>query len=110
MNLQLHGRLKIPDQKLLGYALNPERDKNKAKAFLLALGYTQANYEELKAKILEKANRDSFRERGDTGFGMRYNQVIEITGANGKTAKVMTAWIQDGDDYRLTSVYVTNRS
>ena len=109
MNLQLH-ELKIPDQKLLGYALNPERDKNKAKAFLLALGYTQANYEELKAKILEKANRDSFRERGDAGFGMRYNQVIEISGANGKTAKVMTAWIQDGDDYRLTSVYVTNRS
>lgn len=48
-------------------------------------------------------------ERGDVGFGMRYQQVMQLTGANGKTANVVTAWIKDEDDFRLTSIYVTKK-
>ncbi len=40
---------------------------------------------------------------------MRYEYIIEITGANGKKANVLTAWIENGNKKRLTSVYVTNR-
>ena len=37
---------------------------------------------------------------------MRYEQILELTGPNGKKAKVLTAWIQDDEDKRLVSVYV----
>lgn len=37
---------------------------------------------------------------------MRYEQISELTSSNGKQAKILTAWIQDGDDKRLVSVYV----
>lgn len=40
---------------------------------------------------------------------MRYEQIIEITGANGKKANVLTAWIESKDGKRLTSIYVTKK-
>ena len=99
----------IPDEKFIGYALNPLKDENKAKAFQMALGYTQENYQELKEQIMKLADESKFVEKGDSGYGMRYEYILEITGANGKKANVLTAWIQQGKDKRLTSVYVTNK-
>ncbi len=99
----------IPDEKFIGYALNPLKDENKAKAFEMALGYTQENYQELKEQIMKLADESKFVEKGDSGYGMRYEYILEITGANGKKANVLTAWIQQGKDKRLTSVYVTNK-
>ena len=37
---------------------------------------------------------------------MRYEQTVVISGPNGKTAKVLTAWIDDGNDKRLTTVHI----
>ena len=48
----------------------------------------------------------SITEKGDNGYGMRYEQVVEIAGPNGKTAKVLTAWIQDGDNKRLVTIHI----
>ncbi len=75
----------------------------------MALGYTQENYQELKEQIMKLADESKFVEKGDSGYGMRYEYILEITGANGKKANVLTAWIQQGKDKRLTSVYVTNK-
>lgn len=99
----------LPDIKFIGYALDPIKAPDKAKAFELALGYKQSNYEELKSNIMAHLNESKFVEKGDGGFGMRYEYIMELVGANGKKANVLTAWIEDGEQKRLTSVYVTKR-
>ena len=99
----------LPDAKLSGYALNPKVDPHKAEAFATALGYTMANADLLKQNILDHIDEDKFVEKGDKGFGMRYEYIMELLGPNGKKANVLTAWIQDDGKKRLTSVYVTKR-
>ena len=102
--------LAIPQAKLSGYALNPQKDPNKAKAFEMALGYTMSNAADLEKNIFDHLDEENFIEKGDTGYGMRYENILTLTGPNGKQANVMTAWIDDGNGgKRLTSIYVTKR-
>ena len=101
--------LAIPTAKLAGYALNPLKAPDKAKAFQLALGYDQSNAEELLQNILDHVDESRFVEKGDAGYGMLYELIIRLTGANGKEANVLTAWIAEGDKKRMTSVYVTDK-
>jgi len=101
--------ISMPDTKFTEYALNPLKQPAKAKAFKL-IGYTKDNYEDLRKAIEDKIDEKLFVEKGDIGFGMRYECIVKITGPNGKTAHVLTAWIEEkSGDKRLTSVYVTNR-
>ena len=46
--------------------------------------------------------------KGDKGWGILYEVIMDIHGANGKTAKVLTAWIDDKKtgEMRLTTVHV----
>ncbi len=104
-----NGNFIIPVNKLTAYALDCDKDPNKAKAFESALGYTQKNANDLIANIMEHVSEENLIERGDKGHGMRYESIIPLTGANGKIANVLTAWIRDEDHLRLTSVYVTRR-
>jgi hypothetical protein len=103
------GNLAIPMQKLVGYALDPQKAPDKAKAFELALGYTKDNAAELLQSIFDNADESRFVEKGDSGFGMRYEYIMELEGPNGKKARVVTAWIRENGKLRLTSVYVTGR-
>lgn len=108
MDLQFFA--KVPDEKLTKYALNMEHPsgKNKAIAFKEALGYTQENYEDLKAKILDSFNEKELVYKREDKYGKRYEQIMRIKGPNGKTANVLTAWIKENDNAepRLTSIYV----
>ena len=99
----------VPGVKLTDYALNPIKAPDKAKAFKTALGYDQSNYKELEKNILDHIDESKFVSKGDSGYGMRYEYIMELTGANGKKANVLTAWIEDGKNKRMTSVYVTKR-
>ena len=56
-----------------------------------------------------RSSEKKFVKKGDGGYGMRYEYVVNIEGVNGKNANVLTAWIQDGDNKRLVSVYVTDK-
>ena len=98
----------IPRGKFTEYALNPSKDANKAEAFRKALGYTLENVDELISQIYDKISEYDAREKPDNGWGKRYEVIMDITGPNGKTAKVLTAWIDDKNtgEMRLTSVYV----
>lgn len=111
MDLQFFA--KIPDEKLTEYALNFEHPtgKEKAKAFKEALGYTKESYADLKAKILDSFNEKELVYKREDKYGKRYEQIMQITGPNGKTANVLTAWIKDNDNTepRLTSIYVDKR-
>ena len=107
INIQLFA--KIPKEKFINYALDPIRQPDKAKAFKDALGYTLENYQELIDNINLHLNKKELVEKGDSGYGMRYEYIMRLQGPNGKEANVLTAWIQDEDDIRLTSVYVTKK-
>lgn len=107
MNLQLFA--KMPEEKFTKYALNYEKAPDKARAFEEALGYTNDNYQELIDNIKEHYDRSKLIAKGDHGYGMLYESIMRLKGTNGKEANVLTAWIEDGDDVRLTSVYVTKK-
>lgn len=98
----------IPKAKFTQYALNPDKDLDKAMAFEKALGYTEGNADELISQIYDKISEYDAKEKPDKGWGKRYEVIMDITGPNGKTAKVLTAWIDDKNtgEMRLTSAYV----
>ena len=98
----------IPKAKFTQYALNPDKDPDKARAFEKALGYTRDNVDELISQIYNKIPEYNAKEKPDNGWGKRYEIIMDIAGPNGKTAKVLTAWIDDKNtgEMRLTSVYV----
>jgi hypothetical protein len=103
-------KLVIPQMKLSGYALNPQKAPDKAAAFEKALGYTLRDAETLVQDVLDHLDDEAFIEKGDAGHGMRYEQILLLTGLNGKQANVLTAWIDDGNGgKRMTSIYVTKR-
>ncbi len=103
------GKIAIPVKKLTGYALDPKKAPDKAKAFKLALGYDQSNADELLQNIVDHVDESKFVEKGNVGYGMLYQSVIRLTGPNGKQANVLTAWIDENGKKRLTSVYVTDK-
>lgn len=111
MNLQTFAN--VPKEKLVNYALNPTHPvgKEKAKAFKSALGYTQENSEDLRQKILGLFSEDKMVLKYEGEYGKQYEQIMKITGPNGKTASVLTAWIKENDssEPRLVTLYVTDK-
>ena len=99
----------VSRNKFTGYALNPEKAPDKARVFESALGYNRTNCDQLIEDIETHADIEKMVEKGDNGYGMRYEQIIKLKGPNGNEANVLTAWIDDDGDLRLTSVYVTRR-
>lgn len=85
MNIQLFAN--IPKEKFTDYSLNPIKSPDKAKAFKEALGYDLDNYTDLIKNVENHINESKFVEKGDSGFGMKYEYIMNITGANGKKSK-----------------------
>lgn len=108
MKLPKYEKSVIPRNKFTEYALNPAKDPDKAKAFKLALGYTIENADHLIEQIRSNLPLYKAVEKGDRGYGMTYEVIMDITGPNGKTAKVLTAWIDDQSkgEMRLTTIHV----
>lgn len=109
MKMELQKFATMPEGKFTEYALNFSKAPDKAAAFEKALGYTLDNYSDLIENIKEHLDERRFVEKGDNGYGMRYEYVMRLKGPNGKEANVLTSWIRDEDNKRLTSVYVTNK-
>jgi predicted DNA-binding protein len=96
--------------KLYTYLLNPEHAEGgpKAKWFKEALGFTRDNMEDFAKQI--KFDAAKAVKTGETQHGIKYNQVIEILGANGKNIEVKFAWIKNNDGIvRLVSAPPTKR-
>ena len=103
------GKLALPMGKFTQYALNPEKQLDKAYAFKSALGYDLSNVDGLIDNILERVDVSKFVSKGDGGYGKKYEYVISLKGPNGRTANVLTAWIEEDGKLRMTTVYVTER-
>ncbi len=103
----------IPEPKIKGYALNMNHPtgKDKAVAFETALGYNQENADDLINNIQVNIRNYRAMFKDETQYGKRYEIIMNLKGANGKTANVLTAWmIKNGDDFpTLTSAYVTKK-
>ena len=98
----------IPIEKFTKYALNIEKDPDKAIAFELALGYTLDNVEKLIENIKNNLDKFPATQKENKGYGDTYEVIMDITGENGKTAKVLTAWIDDKskNEMRLVTVHI----
>lgn len=99
----------IDKRKFTEYALNPEKQPDKARAFKEYLGYDLSNSDELEQQIRNTFDREKLQENGERAQGKLYKRLIELQGPNGKTANVMTSWIDDVNDkkdFHLTSIYV----
>lgn len=97
---------RIPKEKFTMYALNPNKAPDKAAVFEKALGYNLGNYKELIDNIERNIDESKFVYKRNNGFGDLYEQEMTLKGPNGKTARVMTAWIDRGTEKQLTSVYI----
>ena len=84
--------------KLSRYLLNSSHPVggSKAKWFDQALGFTKNNMDDLAKQIV--FNNKTAVVKEVTKHGTKYNQVIPITGANGKVINVTFAWIKNNDD------------
>ena len=90
ININGLGEANIPTAKLTRYALNPEKDINKARAFESALGYKLGNADKLLENIKRNINKFPIVEKPDVGYGKRFQIILELVGKNGNTAKVLT--------------------
>ena len=111
MTLKNFGTADFKIDKLTKYALNPNVDKDKATAFEESLGYNLSNVNDLVENIKNNLPKFEVEEKSDTGYGKRFQVVVNLKGVNGKNADVLTAWIKDKDTgrIRLTSIYVKKR-
>ncbi len=83
--------------KLERYLLNSNHPVGGPKAnwFQQALGFTKENAADLAKQI--KFNQAAATVTGVTEHGTKFNQVITIIGANGKSIDVTFAWIKNND-------------
>ncbi|MDR0819825.1 MAG: hypothetical protein LBN43_09690 [Oscillospiraceae bacterium] len=103
----------IPADKFTKYSLNPDKAPDKASAFRLALGYSIDNYNKLIENIYRNIPIFEATYKGNNKFGDLFEVIMNLTGENGKSANVVTAWIIDNYDAdkipRLTNAYITNK-
>ena len=92
----------IPRDKLERYLLNPAHPEGKHKGivFKSALGFEQSDWKMLRDSIADGLPyHETLLGRTDK-YGTRYNVTMPITGANGRTVDVLTAWIvATGNEY-----------
>jgi len=79
------------------YLLNPEHPKGGQKAawFERALGYTRENAGDLARQLVFRES-DAV-QTAITQYGTKFEQMINVVGANGRTVPVKTVWIRGWD-------------
>lgn len=85
------------DDKLARYLLNPDHPVggSKARWFEEALGYTRANADDLAKQLTFDPTKAV--QTAVTEHGTKFNQIIDVVGANGRTIPVKVAWIRNND-------------
>ncbi len=78
----------IAAAKLERYALSPEGDVHKSRAFAGYLGYTASDAPTVAARVYEHIADDAPSYKDTTPHGERYTTKMKMKGKDGKTAKV----------------------
>ncbi len=98
----------IGAQKFTEYLLNHEKSRGKSKGFEQVFAFNNNNWHLFKAEIKKNFNIDRMEKKHSDQFGDRYEQVMEITGANGRKAFIRTAWILEKSKFapRFVTAYL----
>jgi filamentous hemagglutinin len=91
------------DDKTLNYSLDLDsadpKARGHAKGFLDFLGMTKRDADSLKQQVMSQLARiKAERGKSDT-YGERFNVYVPVTGPNGRTIDVRTAWIYEKGRY-----------
>lgn len=81
------------DSEHVSLAFGKSSGKDKARVFKSALGFVKTDWELVKNRILEELPYQEALMRHEDEYGRRYNVNVPITGRNGHTVTVLTAWI-----------------
>ncbi len=99
-------RAEAPLEKLRDYSLNPLHDegKHKARVFLAAMGFTEADAERLRALVLDAAHIEEATPDKLLPHGQMYVLEFQAQGLRGLVT-IRTAWIiaRDTDFPRLVT-------
>jgi hypothetical protein len=99
----------IPESKLKDYALGPDhvRGRHKARLFASMLGIERDDWRFLHDQILGKLPAcEASWARPAPPYGVEYTIFVPITGRNGASHLVQTAWILDAERRpRFTTAY-----
>jgi len=101
-------RAVVEPEKVRDYLLSPAHSVGKLKAaFFNALGYNQDDWTRLQADLLHIATLDIATQGRFTRYGNKYEIRATLTGPNGRSARVLTAWIVGhGQDFpRLITAF-----
>lgn len=100
----------VEPAKLRDYALNPAHPGGgpKARVFRAALGFTREDWPKLAEALVAGVQAEPVVGERSEPSGRIYEVVIPVSGPNGRTVAVMTAWeIAAGSDRpRLVTAYV----
>lgn len=100
----------VPEDKLRGYALDPDHQtgRHKARVFLSSLGIARSDWAFLRDQILDRVARSPVTAiRPKPPYGDEYEVRIQIDGLNGETHPVITGWLVSEDaGPRLLTAYV----
>jgi RHS repeat-associated protein len=94
------------EEKLANYLLKADHVANggKAKFFEEVLGFTSENSKNLAKQIVFDETKAVAGQV--TEHGTMFTQVIQVTGANGRVANVLSVWIKNNDNVvRLVTAY-----
>jgi len=85
------------EDKLARYLLNPEHPIGgpKAKWFEQALGFTRSNADDLAKQLTFDPGKAV--QTAVTEHGTKFNQIIDVVGANGRKIPIKVAWIRNND-------------
>ncbi|MCL1939547.1 MAG: phage minor head protein [Desulfovibrionaceae bacterium] len=107
--------------KLTKYSLNPEhsRGKDKARVWRSSIGVTQEHADMIHDQVMAFLPYAEAVPEYRDGFGERFKVLVPVTGPNGKTVDVVTAWMYDTDKStgrkisvrpRLISIFIPDDS
>lgn len=98
----------IAPSKLERYALSPDGDADKARAFAGYLGYTAEDAAEVAARVYAYVADNQPDFRTEDKYGERFTTSMVMDGRGGKSARVKVGWIKDvkTGKLRLTTIYV----
>jgi hypothetical protein len=110
MRLPRGDRAIVDLRKLEDYVLSPARwrGQHKARMFAAVLGMTAADADELRSALLYAAETGDALSTDADAFGQRYVIDFELLRANGRRARIRSAWIVRSDEEtpRFVTCYV----
>lgn len=107
MKLPYNKNVIIPKEKLTKYVLSETHAVGKFKAkFFLKFGFDETNISVFKDALKTIAESEEVKEELSSTYGTKYLIDSKMKTPSGKTIKVRTVWIIEGDNKRTRFVTV----